>query len=43
VVFAVICASCALFVWRMLPETKGLTLDEMGSFWRREVAARTGR
>lgn len=43
VVFALICASCALFVWRMLPETKGLTLDEMGSFWRREVAARTGR
>jgi len=43
VIFALICASCALFVWRMLPETKGLTLDEMGSFWRREVAARTAR
>jgi sugar porter (SP) family MFS transporter len=43
VVFALICASCALFVWRMLPETKGLSLDEMGSFWRREVAARSGR
>ncbi len=33
-VFALICVSCALFVWRMMPETKGLTLDEMGAFWR---------
>lgn len=41
-VFALICASCALFVWRLLPETKGLTLDEMGSFWRREVAGAGG-
>jgi sugar porter (SP) family MFS transporter len=40
IVFAAICASCALFVWRMMPETKGLTLDEMGAFWRRSVAAR---
>jgi MFS family permease len=41
IVFAAICASCALFVWRMLPETKGLTLDEMGAFWKRSVAARS--
>lgn len=40
-VFALICASCALFVWRMMPETKGLTLDEMGAFWRRATAARS--
>jgi MFS family permease len=43
VVFAMICTSCALFVWRMLPETKGLTLDEMGAFWRRAAAARGTR
>jgi sugar porter (SP) family MFS transporter len=40
-VFATICASCALFVWRMMPETKGLTLDEMGAFWRRSIAGRS--
>jgi len=39
-VFAMICTSCALFVWRMMPETKALTLDEMGAFWRRKVAVR---
>jgi sugar porter (SP) family MFS transporter len=43
VVFALICTSCALFVWRMLPETKGLTLDEMGAFWRRAAATRGAR
>jgi sugar porter (SP) family MFS transporter len=39
--FAMICASCAVFVWRLMPETKGLTLEEMGAFWRRAVAARS--
>jgi len=39
-VFATICTFCALFVWRMMPETKALTLDEMGAFWRRKVAVR---
>lgn len=39
-VFALICTSCAVFVWRMMPETKGLTLDELSVFWRRAVAAR---
>lgn len=43
VIFAVICVSCALFVWRMMPETKGITLEEMGAFWRREAADRSVR
>lgn len=33
-VFATICVSCALFVWKKMPETKGLSLDEMSAFWR---------
>lgn len=40
VIFALICISCAIFVWRMMPETKGITLEEMGAFWRREAAGR---
>jgi len=41
VVFAAICLSCAWFVWRMLPETKGLSLDAMGAFWRSREARET--
>jgi sugar porter (SP) family MFS transporter len=33
-VFAAVCVSCALFVWRKMPETKGLSLDKMSAFWR---------
>lgn len=32
-VFTGICLLCALFVWRMLPETKDKTLEEIGEFW----------
>jgi hypothetical protein len=32
-IFLVICLACALFVWRMLPETKDKTLEEIGEFW----------
>jgi sugar porter (SP) family MFS transporter len=32
-VFAAICAACALFCWKVLPETKGLTLEAIGHFW----------
>jgi sugar porter (SP) family MFS transporter len=32
-IFAGICASCVLFTWRVVPETKGLTLEEIGLFW----------
>lgn len=32
-VFAAICGACVLFCWKVLPETKGLTLEEIGVFW----------
>jgi sugar porter (SP) family MFS transporter len=32
-IFLCICLCCALFVWRMLPETKDKTLEEIGEFW----------
>jgi sugar porter (SP) family MFS transporter len=43
VVFAAVCVSCAWFVWRMMPETKGLSLEAIGEFWRARAAGRTGR
>jgi len=41
-VFAIICISCAWFVWRVMPETKGLSLEAIGEFWRARAAGRTG-
>ncbi len=35
-IFAVVCLTCSLFVWRMLPETKDKTLEEIGEAWLRE-------
>jgi sugar porter (SP) family MFS transporter len=32
-IFLSICLCCALFVWRMLPETKDKTLEEIGESW----------
>ena len=32
-VFTLICVSSALFGWRMMPETKGRTLEEIGRSW----------
>lgn len=33
-IFAGICAACALFSWKMVPETKGLSLEKISEFWR---------
>lgn len=33
-IFAAVCATCALFSWKMVPETKGLSLEEIGEFWK---------
>jgi len=41
VVFATVCVSCAWFVWRFMPETKGLSLEAIGEFWRARAAGRT--
>jgi MFS family permease len=32
-IFAGICVICSLFVWRILPETKDRTLEDIGRFW----------
>jgi sugar porter (SP) family MFS transporter len=32
-IFAAICLSCAFFIWRVVPETKDFTLEEIGHFW----------
>ncbi|MBX3256238.1 MAG: sugar porter family MFS transporter [Chitinophagaceae bacterium] len=32
--FAGICATAALFSWKMVPETKGLSLEKISEFWR---------
>lgn len=42
VVFAFVCVSCSWFVWRVMPETKGLSLEEIGRFWRARAPVKTG-
>ena len=32
--YGVICIVAAIFVWRMVPETKGKTLEDMSKLWR---------
>lgn len=32
--YGVICLVAAVFVWRLVPETKGKTLEDMTKFWR---------
>ncbi len=34
--FAAVCLLGALFSWKMVPETKGLSLEEIGDFWKKE-------
>ena len=31
--FTVICLSCAVFTWKKVPETKGLSLEKISEFW----------
>jgi hypothetical protein len=38
-IFLVICLAGALFVWRMLPETKDKTLKEIGEFWLKDMGS----
>ncbi len=37
-VFAAICVSCAVFTWKVMPETKGVSLEAIGEFWRSRAA-----
>ena len=32
--YGVICVLAALFVWKMVPETKGKTLEDMTRLWK---------
>ncbi|MBQ8021745.1 MAG: D-xylose transporter XylE [Bacteroidales bacterium] len=32
--YGIICIAAALFVWRLVPETKGKTLEDMTALWR---------
>jgi len=41
-VFAAVCVSCAWFAWRVMPETKGFSLEAIGEFWRARAARSTG-
>ena len=34
--YGVICVLAALFVWRLVPETKGKTLEDMSRLWKKE-------
>ena len=33
--YGVICVIAALFVWRLVPETKGKTLEDMSKLWKK--------
>lgn len=33
ILFALICAACVVFSWKMIPETKGLSLEDIDSLW----------
>ena len=35
--YGVICVVAALFVWRLVPETKGKTLEDMTKLWRKQA------
>jgi SP family xylose:H+ symportor-like MFS transporter len=32
--YGVICVAAAIFVWRLVPETKGKTLEDMTALWK---------
>ena len=34
--YGILCLLAALFVWRLVPETKGKTLEEMSALWKGE-------
>ncbi|MEO6707710.1 MAG: MFS transporter, partial [Ginsengibacter sp.] len=34
IIFAILCFACAVFSWKMVPETKGLSLERIGDLWR---------
>ncbi|MBQ5529966.1 MAG: MFS transporter, partial [Bacteroidales bacterium] len=39
--YGLICIIAAIFVWRLVPETKGKTLEEMTALWRNRSAKKS--
>lgn len=39
--YGVMCVVAAIFVWRLVPETKGKTLEDMNKLWRSKTAQNT--
>ena len=37
-IYAVVCIVCVIFIWRLLPETKDKTLEEISGFWLKRSA-----
>jgi len=35
--YGIICVIAAIFVWRLVPETKGKTLEDMTALWRKDA------
>jgi MFS family permease len=33
-IFAAVCFCCAVFAWKFIPETKGLSLEKISDFWK---------
>jgi sugar porter (SP) family MFS transporter len=42
-IFAGICALCVWFSWKMVPETKGLSLEQISNFWQNMKNNKPGR
>ena len=38
--YGIICVAAAIFVWRLVPETKGKTLEDMTRLWKNKSARR---
>lgn len=41
-IYAAVCVVTAFFVWRVLPETKGKSLEEISAFWLKKKQAESG-
>ena len=37
-IYALVCLLAVIFVWRVVPETKGKTLEQIGKFWKKPVS-----
>lgn len=42
-IFAAICISAVIFSWKMVPETKGLSLEKISEFWQNNNLKQTER